>query len=114
VKFKISKERYAVCEAIVDSGQFTTVSQVLDFAMHEYFYYLTVDGGEVQFIKRSRSPDSVVTKELTPKRAIVEQLSEIMGLEMIVLADYALEFYFNRLGIVNPDGSYDVSKIQPL
>jgi len=114
VRFKISKERYAVCEAIVDSGEFTSVSQVLDFAMHDYYYHLTVDGGKIEFIRRSRSADLVVEKDLTPKRAVVDKLAEMMGLEIIVLADYALEYYFQRRGIVNPDGSYDVSKIQPL
>ena len=111
MKFRIDKSRYAVCEAIVSANEFTTVSQLLDFAMHDYYYFLTVEGGSVSFTKRSR--DEVV-RDLTPRREVVVRLSEMLNINMISLADYALEHHFARRGIVRDDGSYDLSVIQLL
>lgn len=93
------------CEKMIESGQFESVSDVIEFSMRVFLDAIRIDGIELSYISRGgpKTKQSVRVNEW-----LIKQFSEkgMTGISEIV--DYSITFYTQRIKTLQTKSSEDL------
>lgn len=94
----IIESNFAECERLVKSGQFDSLSDVVEHSMRVLYDSIKLDGSELCYSPRGGPK---VKQSVRVNGWLVDRFSELGMTGISEMADYSLTFYFRRINSSN-------------
>ena len=88
VTFYVDSDLYEQCKGLIDGKEFNNDSEVLEFAIHLYYYQINIKGIQPRLIKHDHS----IKKSVRVNQYLVEYLVNTGMFKKAEIADYALDY----------------------
>ncbi len=94
----IIESNFAECVRLVESGQFDSLSDVVEHSMRVLYDSIKLDGSELSYSPRGGPK---VKQSIRINGWLVDRFSELGMTGISEMADYSLSYYFRRINSSN-------------
>ncbi len=101
----ILQSNFGECEKMVESGQFDSVSDVIEYSMRTFLDAMRLDGASMSYTSRSGPKTQ---QSLRINEWLVKQFSDRGMTGISEMADYSIAFYCRRVGTLQTKGSEEL------
>ncbi len=102
VTFYVDSDLYEQCKGLVDNMEFSNESEVLEFAIHLYYYQINIKGFQPRLIKHDRG----IKKSIRVNQYLIDYFVNTGIFKKAEIADYALDYLIQCRIKFNTESSF--------